>query len=169
MPAVLLHLRLAGCTPYTPWYVDEHIDRPCFCLLQKLSSTQTPLMGGEGPSIDGSDFSGITPRNALPATPHAFAGMTPGGGSGETPAGGRTVAGISATPRGSIAGTPLHTPGALVHSLSSYSIHVLLGHGKHVDCYIIMQVSDLLLPTARLHQCTEWAPRLLAQAAARAA
>lgn len=47
---------------------------PIGCLLQKLSSTQTPLMGGEGPDIANGDFGGITPRNVVPSTPHALAG-----------------------------------------------------------------------------------------------
>jgi hypothetical protein len=42
--------------------------------LQKLSSTQTPLMGGEGPDIANGDFAGITPRNVVPSTPHALSG-----------------------------------------------------------------------------------------------
>lgn len=41
---------------------------------QKMSSTQTPLMGGEGPDLANSDFGGITPRNAVPVTPHALTG-----------------------------------------------------------------------------------------------
>lgn len=43
-------------------------------VLQKLSSTQTPLMGGDGPDIANSDFGGITPRNVVPSTPHALSG-----------------------------------------------------------------------------------------------
>jgi len=82
--------------------------------LQKLSSTQTPLMGGENPDMGSGDFGGITPRNTVPVTPHSLAGMTPGAQTpavGATPAGGRSVAGIAATPGRSIAGTPSHTPG----------------------------------------------------------
>ena len=41
--------------------------------LQKLTSAQTPLFGGENPELHASDFAGITPRNTVPATPHPLA------------------------------------------------------------------------------------------------
>ena len=84
--------------------------------LQKLNSTQTPLFGGENPELHASDFAGITPRNTVLSTPNPFAsGATPTGATGATPTvgstPGRSVAGVSSTPRGSVAGTPLRTPG----------------------------------------------------------
>lgn len=45
---------------------------------QKLSSTQTPLMGGDNPDMGAGDFAGITPRNTVPVTPHSLAAATPG-------------------------------------------------------------------------------------------
>lgn len=41
--------------------------------LQKLTSAQTPLFGGENPELHASDFAGITPRNTVPTTPHPLA------------------------------------------------------------------------------------------------
>lgn len=84
--------------------------------LQKLNSTQTPLFGGENPELHASDFAGITPRNTVLSTPNPFAGgATPAGVTGATPTvgstPGRSIAGVSSTPRGSVAGTPLRTPG----------------------------------------------------------
>ena len=54
--------------------------------LARLQTGQTPLLGGTGPDLAGSDFGGVTPRAAVAATPHplAAAGLTPAGGA--TPA-----------------------------------------------------------------------------------
>ncbi|KAK9818201.1 hypothetical protein WJX72_008746 [[Myrmecia] bisecta] len=85
--------------------------------LARLQTGQTPLFGGENPELHPSDFSGITPRNNVAATPNALAlAATPAGAGalpGATPAGGRSIAGIglAATPARSVAGTPLRTPG----------------------------------------------------------
>ncbi len=51
--------------------------------LRRLTQGQTPLLGGEGPSLTGSDFSGITPARKDAPTPNAVLGglaaATPGG------------------------------------------------------------------------------------------
>ena len=41
--------------------------------LARLQSGQTPLMGGENPELHNSDFSGVTPRNHIQATPNPLA------------------------------------------------------------------------------------------------
>eukprot|EP00887_Chlorella_sp_A99_P003055 scaffold9.g3055.t1 len=70
--------------------------------LMRLQTGQTPLLGGDNPELHPSDFSGVTPRAQVQATPNPLAaavGATPlpgGGGGGAT--GARSVAGIAATP-----------------------------------------------------------------------
>jgi hypothetical protein len=78
--------------------------------LAKLMTLPTPLEGGENPDLAQSDFSGITPRHTIAATPNPLAtprtaGATPAPGA--TPAGGRAIAGVPATP--SVAGTPMRS------------------------------------------------------------
>lgn len=51
--------------------------------LARLQAGQTPLAGGANPMIHASDFSGVTPRQSVAATPNPHLGMTPRGG--ETP------------------------------------------------------------------------------------
>lgn len=78
--------------------------------LRKLQTGQTPLLGGENPTLAGSDFSGITPQRTMAATPNPIAatpGATPsrGGGPGATPS---TVAGTPGRGYGGgVAATPL--------------------------------------------------------------
>ena len=63
--------------------------------LARLREGQTPLLGGENPDIIGSDFTGITPKNTVAATPNPLAlaiGATP---SSQTATGAH---GVSATP-----------------------------------------------------------------------
>jgi hypothetical protein len=72
----MLEIQRGACSPSqsaTARCVSDfpHVGRPG---VQKLSSTQTPLMGGDGPDIANSDFGGITPRNVVPSTPHALSG-----------------------------------------------------------------------------------------------
>jgi len=73
--------------------------------LRKLQDGQTPLLGGENPTLHGSDFSGITPKaHTLAATPNPMAatpGGTPSRGGGATPS---TTAGTPA--RGYLGGVP---------------------------------------------------------------
>ena len=57
--------------------------------LARLQAGQTPLAGGENPLLHASDFSGVTPRQNVAATPNPLAAMTPRIG-GETPAPGAT-------------------------------------------------------------------------------
>ena len=52
--------------------------------LLRLQAGQTPLAGGQNPLIHASDFSGVTPRQSVAATPNALLAMTPRGS--ETPA-----------------------------------------------------------------------------------
>mmetsp|Transcript_24535 Transcript_24535/g.68288 ORF Transcript_24535/g.68288 Transcript_24535/m.68288 type:complete len:718 (+) Transcript_24535:87-2240(+) len=84
--------------------------------LAKMSTLQTPLEGGENPELHPSDFSGVTPRAQVMATPNPIATplRTPGGGPGPgatpsvraTPSQkARSLAGIAATP-GSVMATP---------------------------------------------------------------
>lgn len=56
--------------------------------LARLQAGQTPLAGGENPMLHQSDFSGVTPRQNVAATPNPLIGMTPR--AGETPAIGAT-------------------------------------------------------------------------------
>ena len=56
--------------------------------LARLQAGQTPLAGGENPMLHTSDFSGVTPRQNVAATPNPLLGMTPR--PGETPAPGAT-------------------------------------------------------------------------------
>lgn len=89
--------------------------------LAKMVAAQTPLAGGENPDVSTTDFSAITPRAPIAATPNPLAAsLTPAraGGVGATPAlgmtpfvgGSRAIAGVGMTP--SVAGTPLRHPGA---------------------------------------------------------
>uniref|UniRef100_A0A7S0WNZ6 Uncharacterized protein n=1 Tax=Chlamydomonas leiostraca TaxID=1034604 RepID=A0A7S0WNZ6_9CHLO len=85
--------------------------------LAKLQNLTTPLMGGENPDLNPSDFSGVTPRPTVAATPNPLAvAMTPGAGAGAAGmsvrrgAAGTAIAGVPSTP--SVAGTPLRGPGA---------------------------------------------------------
>mmetsp|Transcript_7720 Transcript_7720/g.25602 ORF Transcript_7720/g.25602 Transcript_7720/m.25602 type:complete len:783 (-) Transcript_7720:84-2432(-) len=41
--------------------------------LFRMNSTQTPLVGGENPELNPSDFSGVTPRHRVAATPNPLA------------------------------------------------------------------------------------------------
>lgn len=86
--------------------------------LARMVAAQTPLAGGENPDVSTTDFSAITPRAPIAATPNPLAAaLTPGRG-GQTPAvgaspfvgGSRAIAGVGMTP--SVAGTPLRHPGA---------------------------------------------------------
>lgn len=64
--------------------------------LARLQAGQTPLAGGENPLMHESDFSGVTPRQNVAATPNPLLGATPR--PGETPrtgATGRIAAGSS--------------------------------------------------------------------------
>ena len=45
--------------------------------LRRLAEGQTPLLGGENPTLAGSDFSGITPARRDAPTPNPLAGATP--------------------------------------------------------------------------------------------
>ena len=100
--------------------------------LARLNAMETPLMGGENPQLHPSDFSGVTPRAPVNATPNplllAATPMLNGGGStpsmaltstGRRPS--AAIAGVSSTPssssafdatpgRGSDAGGPGSTP-----------------------------------------------------------
>jgi len=62
--------------------------------LARLQSGQTPLLGGDNPHLHPSDFSGITPRNEIAATPNPLAGARPTQGHSAQ----RAIAGIGATP-----------------------------------------------------------------------
>lgn len=86
--------------------------------LARMTAMATPLLGGANPELHPSDFSGATPRSAVPATPNPLSGSaTPRGGNAlaitATPTiggshGARSfaLAGVSATPS-MFAGTPL--------------------------------------------------------------
>ena len=54
--------------------------------MARLQAGQTPLYGGENPLKHQSDFSGVTPRQSVTATPNPLLAMTPRG-AGETPGG----------------------------------------------------------------------------------
>lgn len=73
--------------------------------LSRLQQGQTPLLGGENPQLHDSDFSGITPKSSLAATPHPLA-------AGATPLPGATPALTGSTPGRAIAGDVLcpHKP-----------------------------------------------------------
>eukprot|EP00798_Chlamydomonas_sp_ICE-L_P017404 gene17404-23704_t len=74
--------------------------------LARLTNMATPLFGGENPDLNPSDFSGVTPRPTVSATPNPLSGMTPGAGPSATPSvlgmtaqrGGTAIAGYAATP-----------------------------------------------------------------------
>lgn len=71
--------------------------------LARLQAGQTPLLGGDNPELHPSDFSGMTPRTAVAATPNPLAAAV--AGVGPTPAhGARAIAGVAATP--SLGATP---------------------------------------------------------------
>ena len=71
--------------------------------LRRLAEGQTPLLGGENPTLAGSDFSGITPARRDAPTPNPLAGATPARGfAGATPSAARHRAGID-----SVGATPL--------------------------------------------------------------
>eukprot|EP00271_Cylindrocystis_brebissonii_P010047 TRINITY_DN25_c6_g1_i1.p1 TRINITY_DN25_c6_g1~~TRINITY_DN25_c6_g1_i1.p1 ORF type:complete len:1078 (+),score=322.31 TRINITY_DN25_c6_g1_i1:749-3982(+) len=57
--------------------------------LARLRETRTPLLGGQNPDIQNSDFSGVTPKKKDIVTPNPVATplRTPGGSSGATPLG----------------------------------------------------------------------------------
>lgn len=86
--------------------------------LARLQAMTTPLVGGENPELNPSDFSGITPRPTVAATPNPLAAMaaaaTPAPGGAGSLTGRRlpgAIAGVPSTP--SVAGTPLRGgPGA---------------------------------------------------------
>jgi len=65
--------------------------------LARLREGQTPLLGGENPDIVGSDFTGITPKTKVAATPNPLAIAM---GSGATPSSQVSAGpyGVSATP-----------------------------------------------------------------------
>lgn len=82
----------------------------------RLQSMATPLVGGENPELNPSDFSGITPRPSVLATPNPLSGaLTPGAGAGAAGMSvrrsgmGTAIAGVPSTP--SVAGTPLRGAG----------------------------------------------------------
>lgn len=56
--------------------------------LARLQAGQTPLAGGDNPLLHDSDFSGVTPRQNVAATPNPLLGATPR--PGETPRAGAT-------------------------------------------------------------------------------
>ena len=51
--------------------------------LARLQAGQTPLYGGANPMVHASDFSGVTPRQSVAATPNPLLGLTPR--AGESP------------------------------------------------------------------------------------
>jgi pre-mRNA-splicing factor CDC5/CEF1 len=63
-----------------------------------MTKAQTPLHGGENPTLHPTDFGGITPQNRQIATPNTLSGEGPGNTPSRTP---------SRTPRGT---TPAATP-----------------------------------------------------------
>ncbi|GBG85259.1 hypothetical protein CBR_g39826 [Chara braunii] len=79
--------------------------------LARLRSIQTPLMGGENPTLHPSDFSGVTPKGREVHTPSHIVATplrTPGGGGGAAAA--AAAAGGSATPSSVVRMTPRGTP-----------------------------------------------------------
>mmetsp|Transcript_23430 Transcript_23430/g.51433 ORF Transcript_23430/g.51433 Transcript_23430/m.51433 type:complete len:829 (+) Transcript_23430:239-2725(+) len=75
--------------------------------LARLNAMETPLLGGDNPELHPSDFSGVTPRGAVAATPNPLlAAATPylGATTGATPSmtvqrrGSGSIAGVAATP-----------------------------------------------------------------------
>lgn len=71
--------------------------------LRRLTEGQTPLLGGENPTLAGSDFSGITPARRDAPTPNPLAGATPARGfAGASPSTVRHRAGFD-----SVGATPL--------------------------------------------------------------
>ena len=80
--------------------------------LARLNNMETPLMGGENPELHPSDFSGMTPRATVAATPNPLllaatprlGGMTPSlalTATGRRPS--SAIAGVSSTPSSSSA------------------------------------------------------------------
>jgi hypothetical protein len=93
--------------------------------LARLQNMQTPLLGGANPELNPTDFTGVTPKPSIAATPNPLAALAAQAGatpmpSGVTPGRGGAAAGqgglFGATPgRGAIAGvaaTPLALVGA---------------------------------------------------------
>jgi hypothetical protein len=71
--------------------------------LYKLTQGQTPLLGGENPSLHASDFSGVTPKAKVAATPNPLRTPLHGGiEGGATPRGGGATPSTvgTMTPRG---------------------------------------------------------------------
>lgn len=69
--------------------------------LYKLTQGQTPLLGGDNPDLHASDFSGVTPKRKVAATPNPLATPLHGGiEGGATPRGGGATPSVSMTPRG---------------------------------------------------------------------
>ena len=89
--------------------------------LARLQNMQTPLLGGANPELNPTDFTGVTPKPSIAATPNPLAALAAQAGAtpmmGGTP--GRGVTGgqgglFGATPgRGAIAGVAA-TPAALM-------------------------------------------------------
>jgi pre-mRNA-splicing factor CDC5/CEF1 len=59
--------------------------------LVRLNQLQTPLLGGDNPELHPSDWSGLTPKPAVAATPNPLAARAAAAGAtplvGATPAG----------------------------------------------------------------------------------
>ncbi len=83
--------------------------------LARMQNMQTPLLGGENPELHASDYSGVTPKPMMSATPNPLAAAATPGRGGLTQA--LTV--VAATP--SVAGE-LATP-ALLLLLSAQLVH----------------------------------------------
>lgn len=85
--------------------------------LYKLTQGQTPLLGGENPSLHASDFSGVTPKAKVAATPNPLrtplhggieGGATPrGGGATPSTVGTMTPRGGTGRVGGGVPGTPM--------------------------------------------------------------
>lgn len=84
-------------TPRTPMSRDFLMEEAQNLI--RLTSSQTPLKGGDNVELHPSDFQGATPRNRTLATPSHMAALTPGRGDktpGSTPS--RTPMSVHGTP-----------------------------------------------------------------------